>query len=268
MRPSAQLLSMIGRHVLITGAASGIGKAMALRFADAGATLTLLDIDEAGLAQAVEDLGSSATQVRTQVVDLTRKTQIDAFWNNLTVDFPDTLINNAGSYPMRDYLEVDPDFLQKTFQVNMESVFWMCQGFIARRKGARGKKKGGVIVNVSSVEALVPFRDDLIPYSMSKAGILALTRALAHAYGRQGFRVNVLVPGAIKTPGTGQLMKSAVQHLNVDLMKTGYHFEKRLALGRWGESDEVACAALFLASDLASYVQGAAIPVDGGFLSS
>ncbi|MGZ3630376.1 MAG: SDR family NAD(P)-dependent oxidoreductase, partial [Ktedonobacteraceae bacterium] len=163
---------------------------------------------------------------------------------------------------------VDQGFLEKTMQVNLESALWMCQSFIARRKMGRGKKKGGVIVNVSSVEALVPLRDDLIPYSVSKAGILALTRALAHAYGKYGFRVNVLVPGAIKTPGTERLMKAAVQHLSVDLMKTGYHFEKRLTLGRWGEPDEVACAALFLASDLASYVQGAAIPVDGGFLSS
>ncbi len=268
MRPSAQLLSMKGRRVLITGAASGIGKAMALRFADAGADLTLLDIDEPGLARTVEDLGSISSQVTTHVVDLAHKAQIDAFWNNLTIDLPDTLINNAGSYPMRDYLEIDPDFLQLTQQVNMESAFWMCQGFIARRKEARGKQKGGVILNVSSVEALVPFSDDLIPYSMSKAGILSLTRSLAHAYGRQGFRVNALIPGAIKTPGTESLKKAALRHIDVGLMKIGYHFQHRLTLGRWGESDEVACAALFLASDLASYVQGAAIPVDGGFLSS
>ncbi len=268
MRSSVQLLSMTGRHVLITGAASGIGKAMALRFADAGATLTLLDIDETALTQTVEELGGITSKVRIQLVDLRHKDQIDAIWDHPIADLPDTLINNAGSYPMRDYLEVDTGFLKKTLQLNLDSVFWMCQEFIARRRTGRGKKKGGVILNVSSVEALVPFRDDLIPYSMSKAGVIALTRALAHAYGKQGFRVNVLVPGAIKTPGTEQLMKSAVQHLNVDLMKTGYHFEKRLALGRWGESDEVACVALFLASDLASYVQGAAIPVDGGFLSS
>jgi len=139
----------------------------------------------------------------------------------------------------------------------------MCQDFIARRK-----EQGGVIVNVSSVEAVVSFRDDLIPYSVSKAGILGLTRALAHAYGKRGFRVDVLVPGAIKTPGTQRLRKAAVRRLDVDLMKTGYHFANRLALGRWGEPDEVACVALFLASDLASYVQGAAVPVDGGFLSS
>lgn len=254
---------MTGRRVLITGAAAGIGRAIALRFAEAGADLVLVDIDEAGLARVREELGGNTAEITTHVVDLTHKTEIDALWNDLGGDVPDTLINNVGSYPMRDYLEMDARFLEKTLRLNMESAFWMCQRFIAGRK-----KKGGVIVNLSSVEALVPLRDDLVAYSVSKAGILALTRSLAHIYGRQGFRVNVLVPGAIKTPGTEQLMKAAMRRLNVDLMMTGYHFEHRLALGRWGEADEVACVALFLASDLASYVQGSAIPVDGGFLSS
>jgi NAD(P)-dependent dehydrogenase (short-subunit alcohol dehydrogenase family) len=188
---------------------------------------------------------------------------IETFWDQLGSELPDTLINNAGSYPLRDYLQVDAGFLEQVLRLNLEAAFWMCQRFIAGRK-----EQGGVIVNVSSIEALVPLRDDLIPYSVSKAGIVALTRTLAHAYCSQGFRVNVLLPGAIRTPGTERLRKAAVRHLNVDLLKTGYDFGQRLALGRWGEADEVACVALFLASDLASYVQGAAIPVDGGFLSS
>lgn len=263
MRTSTDLLGMKGRRVLITGAAAGIGKALAHRFAEAGADLVLLDINEAGLAQLVEDLGGSCQQATTYVVDLSDRAQIDAFWSRPDVSVPDTLINNAGAYRMRDFFEIDANYLGATLALNLESALWMCQRFIARRK-----KAGGVIVNVSSVEAIVPFRDDLIPYGMSKAGILALTRSLAHAFGRQGFRVNALLPGAIKTPGTERLRKAAVQRLNVDLMKTGYEFSARLSLGRWGLPDEVAKVALFLASDLASYVQGAAIPVDGGFLSS
>lgn len=263
MRTSPDALSMEGRRVLITGAASGIGKAMALRFAEAGAALALVDIDEAGLTRVAEGLGIACPKIITRVVDLTDKAQIDTLWGRFDTSVPDTLINNAGSYQMRDFFEVDASYLDKTLALNLESVLWMCQSFIAARK-----KLGGVIVNVSSVEAVVPFRDDLIPYSMSKAGILALTRSLAHAFGKQHFRVNALIPGAIKTPGTQRLMKAAVQQLNVDLMKTGYQFGTRLPLGRWGRPDEVASVALFLASDLASYVQGAAIPVDGGFLSS
>lgn len=263
MRPSTQLLSMSGRHILITGAASGIGKAMAARFADAGADLLLVDNDKILLEQTAKELDHTGTQIITCIVDLEHKAQIDRFWKDLQGEIPDTLINNAGCYPMQDYLEVTAGFLEKILRVNLEAAIWMCQHFIESRKG-----KGGVIINVSSVEALAPFRDDLVPYSVSKAGILALTRALAHAYGRHHIRVNVLVPGAIKTPSTAQLKKMAMRHLDVDLMKTGYHFANRLALGRWGEADEVARVALFLASDLASYVQGVALPVDGGFLSS
>ena len=97
MRTSAQLLSMKGRRVLVTGAAAGIGRAMALRFAEAGAELLLLDIDEAGLTQTAAEVSRLSSRVTTQVVDLAHKTQIDAFWSHFEVDLPDTLINNIGS---------------------------------------------------------------------------------------------------------------------------------------------------------------------------
>lgn len=263
MQTSAQLLSMHGRRVLITGAAAGIGRAMALRFAEAGAHLDLVDRDEAGLAALADELACESQRIRTRVVDLTDRAAIAALWEGIGADPPDTLINNAGSYPMRDYEEVDRAFLDKTLQVNLESALWMSQEFIKARK-----RKGGVIINVSSVEALIPLRDDLIPYGVAKAGVLALTRGLAHAYGRDGYRVNALVPGAIRTPGTNRLRGAAMRGLDVDLIKTGIQFGTRLAMGRWGQADEVARVALFLASDLASYVHGAMIPVDGGFLAS
>lgn len=263
MQSSAQLLAMDGRRILITGAAAGIGRAMALRFAEAGAHLDLVDRDEAGLAALADELACGSRRIRTRVVDLTDRNAITALWEGISADPPDTLINNAGSYPMRDYEEVDRAFLEKTLQVNLESALWMSQEFIKARK-----RKGGVIINVSSVEALIPLRDDLIPYGVAKAGVLALTRGLAHAYGRDGFRVNALVPGAIRTPGTNRLRGAAMRGLDVDLIKTGIQFGARLAMGRWGQADEVARVALFLASDLASYVHGAMIPVDGGFLAS
>jgi hypothetical protein len=165
MHPSAQLLSMNGQYVLVSGAAAGIGKAIALRFAEAGAALLLLDIDEAGLAQTAGEAKAFSHQVKTQRVDLAHKQQIDTFWSHFGGDLPDTLINTVGSYPLQPYLKVNASSLEQTLRVNLESAFWMCQHFIARRK-----EQGGVIVNIASVEALVPLRDDLIPYSVSKAG--------------------------------------------------------------------------------------------------
>ena len=118
------------------------------------------------------------------------------------------------------------------------------------------------------MEYLRRFRPDLVPYGAAKAGVIALTRSLARDYGKRGFRVNVLLPGAIRTPGTEALVRMAVRRVRFDLMKTGYDFQSRLPLGKWGRPDDVARMALVLASDAASYVQGAAIPVDGGFLSA
>jgi len=256
------ILSFKGKRTLISGAASGIGRAISLRFAEAGSDLILLDIDENGLNNIKEACMSYGCRVETYDTDLAKKESIDLLWENIAGDTPDIIINNAGIYPFKDYLEVDRSFYENTLDVNLNSVFWMCQNFI-RRRGA----KGGVIVNISSIEALIPFKIDLAHYSISKAGVMALTRSLARDYGRKGFRVNCILPGAIRTPGTDSLVKRAITKMQLHLIRTGIDFNARLTLGRWGKPDEVAKVILFIASDMASYVQGTMIPVDGGFLS-
>ena len=128
--------------------------------------------------------------------------------------------------------------------------------------------KGGVIINIGSIEAILPFAKGLVHYDISKMGVIALTRALAREYGKKGFRVNAIVPGGIKTPGVEKLRREAVLKLKMDVIKTGMNFMSRLPLGRMGDPDEVARIVVVLASDLASYVHGAVIPVDGGFLSA
>lgn len=259
-------LDMSGRTVLISGAASGIGRAMATLFAGAGADLVLLDVDDAGLGVVCTEIGESCENVAlvTSAVDLADKDAVDRFWAGLDPGITvDTLINNAGVYPMRRFMDVDQAYLDHVMQVNLESLFWMCQGFIRRRERA-----GGVIINVSSIEASSAFKEDMAPYVASKSGVLGLTRALARDYGRRGFRVNALVPGGIRTPGTTSIAKTVLTKGKIGLIKTGWDFMQRLPLGRYGRPEEVAAVALFLASDLASYVHGAAIPVDGGFLSA
>jgi NAD(P)-dependent dehydrogenase (short-subunit alcohol dehydrogenase family) len=104
-------------------------------------------------------------------------------------------------------------------------------------------------------------------YNVSKIGVIGLTRALSKEYGGDGFRVNVIIPGGIVTPGTKAVAKEIAQ-LKLGLIKTGLEFKARLPLNRGGQPDEVARIALVLASDLSSYVNGALIPVDGGFLSA
>jgi len=259
----SMLISLEGKKTLISGAGSGIGRAIAKRFAEAGSDLVLLDIDEKGLCQTRDTMQKFTSRVSICKLDLSKKAQIDSLWEDFNNEIPDILINNAGIYPFKNFLELDEDELNKTIDVNLNSIFWMCQNFIKKRIN-----KGGIIVNLSSIEAILPFKEDLAHYSVSKAGVLALTRSLARDYGRNNFRINTILPGAIKTPGTDSLVKMAISKMKVKLIKTGYDFQNRLALGRWGNPDEVAKVALFLCSDLASYVQGAMLPVDGGFLSS
>jgi len=262
-----QLISMEGKTVLITGAASGIGKAIAIRYAEAGANLQLVDLSEKGLKEIQAMLIKNGAQVECYVVDLSNKKEIDALWKQFQRSIPDILINNAGIYPFRDFIDVEEDYFRKVMDVYLNSVYWMCQHMIRLRLKS---KKGGVIVNMGSIEAILPFKDDLSHYSISKAGVIALTRALAREHARHGFRVNVILPGGIVTEGTKSVAKELLsfRSFRFGLLKTGFEFASRLPAGRGGKPDEVARVALFLGSELASYMHGVVVPVDGGFLSA
>ena len=258
----SELISLKGKRALITGSALGIGKAMAYRFAEAGADLELVDMNERGLKAVAGELSTFKVEINIRKVDLSRKEEIDALWEGLKEKGPDILVNNAGIYPFKGFLEVDEAFFSKVMDINLKSALLMCQHMIERRL-----KRGGVIINVGSIEAIIPFVEGMAPYSISKAGVIALTRSLAKEYGKNGFRINAIIPGGIITPGTKAVAKEVTQ-LRLSLVKTGILFSTRVPLKRGGQPDEVARMAVVLASDLSSYVHGALIPVDGGFLSA
>jgi len=256
-----QLLSLAGKTAVITGAAAGMGAATARRFAEAGANLHLLDIDQENLDALELELAGCDVSVNFHQIDLTRKSEIDAFWQSLPEPKPDILVNNAGIFPFKDFLDTDESFVDKVMKINYEAVYWMCQHFIRARI-----KLGGTIVNIGSIEAQIPFKKDLAHYTTGKAAVIALTRSLARDYGRQGFRANAILPGGIITAGTKSSAKEVWK--NPTLIKDGMHFMSRLPLGRLGQPDEVARVNLVLASEMASYMNGAVVPVDGGFLSA
>ncbi len=256
------MISLDGKRALITGSAVGIGKAIAARFAEAGADLLLADIDENFMDRTKRELDRFGTDIRTFQIDLARKEEREQLWDGLNGNAPDILVNNAGIYPFKDFLDVDESFYKRVIETNLDSVYWMCQRMISTRK-----RTGGVIINVGSIEAVLSFKEDLAHYSVSKAGVIALTRALAKEHGKDGFRINAILPGGIITPGTKSAAKEILK-MKLGLLKTGFEFRQRLPIGRFGSADEVARIALVLASDLASYVHGAAIPIDGGFLAA
>jgi NAD(P)-dependent dehydrogenase (short-subunit alcohol dehydrogenase family) len=262
LKPLAELISLNGKRALITGSAGGIGRAMAHRFAEAGADLELVDINAKGLSAVKKELAQFKHEVNTHKVDISSREAIDFLWGELGNSEPDILVNNAGIYPFKNFLDTDEAFLQKVMDINLQSAIRMCRHMIERRL-----KRGGVIINIGSIEAIMPFAEGLVAYDISKTGVIALTRALAKEYGRRGFRINVILPGGIVTPGTKAVAKE-VSQFRFSLIKTGIDFKARLPMNRGGQPDEVARVALFLASDLSSYVHGALVAVDGGFLSA
>lgn len=262
LKPLSKLVSLKEKTALITGAASGIGKAIAYRYAEAGANLQLVDVNEEKLAKAKEEFSECGVDILIHKVDLSKKDAIDSLWNRLRGREPDILVNNAGIYPLKDFLKLDPAFLEKVMNINLNSTLWMCQHMIRSRM-----KRGGIIINVGSVEAVMPFKEDLVHYDISKVGVIVLTRALAAEYGRNGFRINALVPGGVVTSGTKRLAKEALK-LNFGIIQSGIEYRQRLPMGRLGQPDEIARMALVLACDLSSYVHGTLVAVDGGFLSA
>ena len=262
LKPLSELISLKGKRALITGSAAGIGRAMAYRFAEAGSDLELVDMNKKGLGLVRNELSRFGSEIDIYKVDLSKEEEIAALWDELSGKEPNILVNNAGIYPFKNFLEVDDAFLKKVIDINLRSALLMCQYMIRKRL-----KRGGVIINIGSIEAIVPIAEDLIPYDISKTGVIALTKALAKQYGRNGFRINVILPGGITTPGTKAVAKE-IARFKTGPIKTGIELAMRLPMRRGGQPDEVARIAVVLASDLSSYVHGALIPVDGGFLSA
>jgi len=257
-------LSLSGTRALVTGAASGIGRAVALRLAEAGAAVALADRDEGGLCRSEEVLRRELErppEVTRHAVDLSSRDAIVRLWDGLE-PLPSTLVNSAGSYPFRAFTAIDEDAYRRAMAVNLDAVFWMCQEMI-RRRG----RKGGAIVNVGSIEAVLPFKADLAPYGASKAGVIALTRSLAREHGRSGFRINVVVPGGIDTPGTRRAAREVLR-FRLGRLVDGIDYSRRVPLGRLGQPDEVARVVAFLASPASAYMLGSVVVVDGGFLSA
>jgi glucose 1-dehydrogenase len=252
-------MSFAGKTVVVTGAGNGIGRAIALKFAEAGAHTVIADIDEAAGGGAVADLtqaGRSAHFVRCDVGAETDVARLMAaaleFGGSL-----DVLVNNAAILDSADFLELAPEEFDRVLRVNLRGAFLVGQA-AARQMVAQVKSGGkpGCVVNLSSVNAVFALPDH-VAYSISKGGISQLTKAMALSLAKYWIRVNAIGPGSINTAMLQQVMADDGVRRRI---------LSRTPLGRLGETEEIAAVALFLASEAASYITGQTIYADGGRL--
>ena len=242
---------LAGRVAFVTGAGSGIGRAIAKRFAEEGADIAAVDLNEASAAEtadAVRALGCRAEVLRA---DVAVATDVEAATRRALSTFGriDILVNNAGLTRDSTIRKMTDENWDRVIDVHLKGTFLCTRAVLAAMRDAG---RGGAVVNMSSISAKIG-NFGQANYAAAKAGIAALTKVTAREYARYGIRANAIQPGLIDTPMTRALGDERLKQGVADT-----------PLGRIGTPEDVANVALFLASDLASYVTGAVIEVTGG----
>jgi len=236
---------------VITGAASGIGRATALRFAAEGAKVVVADIDEATGTKLSGEIGG--TYVHVDVAD---EASVEALYAKTSETYGgiDVLFNNAGISPADDdsILTTGIDAWRRVQEVNLTSVYLCCRYGIPHLQ----KRGGGSIINTASFVAVMGSATSQISYTASKGGVLSMSRELGVQFAREGIRVNALCPGPVNTPLLQELFAKDPERAARRLV--------HVPMGRFAEPEEIASAVLFLASDDSSFVTASTFLVDGG----
>lgn len=240
-------MNLSGKVAIVTGGAMGIGFAIASRLASAGAKVLVADKDAAAAAAAAEKIGGAA--IATDVSD---EAQVEAMVAKAVSEFGgvDILVNNAGIYPAIPVLTATKQDFEKIIHINLMGAFFASKA-VANQMIAQGR--GGKIINITSIDALHPSFPGLAFYDASKHGLWGFTKNLALELAPHNISVNAIAPGGVATPGTG-------------MGKMPDAFIAKIPLHRLADADEIGKVALFLASDLSSYMTGSQVVVDGGTL--
>ena len=240
------------RVAIITGSGSGLGRVLAHRFAAEGAAVVVADVVEQYATTVADEISGAGGRSLAQTTDVTNAADVDAMVEAAREAFGsvEILVNNAAKATDADFLDVSEEAWDEDVAIALKGSFLCSQAVL----GDMTENRSGVILNISSVNALAYFGNEA--YSAAKAGILNLTRSLAVRYGPFGVRVNAIAPGTLRTPAWEQRRQK-----DPDVFD---RVAKWYPLGRIGEPEDVAGAALFLASDEAAWISGTVLPIDGG----
>jgi len=240
------------RVVIITGSGSGLGRVLAHSFAGEGAAVVVADVVDQRATTVADEISEAGGSSLAQTTDVTNAAGVEAMVGAARETFGsvDILVNNAAKATDADFLEVSEEAWDEDVAIALKGSFLCSQAVL----GEMTENRSGVIINISSVNAFAYFGNEA--YSAAKAGIVNLTRSLAVRYGPFGVRVNAIAPGTLRTPAWEERRQK-----DPDVFD---RVAKWYPLGRIGEPEDVAGAALFLASDEAAWISGAVLPVDGG----
>ncbi len=243
---------------IITGAGGGLGRAMALKFSDEGSSIVVADVSDSlgkETVEAIEKKGGRSIYVHT---DVSSESDVKNLVNRTISEFGeiDVLVNNAGIEPPNSLLaDLNPDQYDKVMNINLKGA-WLLSKYVIPYMI---KQKSGSIINIASVAGILPLANAM-PYSVSKAGLIMLTKSTALEYGKFGIRCNSISPGWVET----SIIDRAAKNMGISSEDFKKYFGQRITLGRFGNPDEIANVALFLASSDSSYVLGHNFVVDGG----
>jgi meso-butanediol dehydrogenase / (S,S)-butanediol dehydrogenase / diacetyl reductase len=241
-----------GCVAIITGSGSGLGRVLAHRFAAEGAAVLVADVVGQRASMVADEISGAGSKSLAQTTDVTDAADVEAMVRAARDAFGpvDILVNNAAKATDADFLDVSEETWDEDVAITLKGPFLCSQTVLADMT----RNESGVILNISSVNALGYYGNEA--YSAAKAGILSLTRSLAVRYGPHGVRVNAIAPGTLRTPAWEKRREEDPEVFE--------RVARWYPLGRIGEPEDVAGAALFLASDEAAWISGAVLPVDGG----
>lgn len=234
---------------IITGAASGMGKAEALAFSKEGATVVVADLNIKGAQEVVNEILATGKKALAVQVNVTKKEDLENLVNKTIQEFGkiDVLINNAGIFDKyTNSLETTDEQWDLLFDINTKAVFKLSNLVLPHMI----ERKTGSIVNIASIAGLVAQMGGAA-YTASKHAVAGYTKHLAAVYGKDGVKINAICPGTIATPMTEEMLKTRPTN--------------KIPLDRFGQVSDVADLAIFLASDEARFMNGALVPIDGGY---